>query len=75
MKCPFCASYVEPKDNWRSILVAFIFALLMGFLGGLFFSDWKMVSKLDKQIEKDNRIKKDLRDNFVPSRPEPKKKG
>ncbi len=77
MKCPFCASYVAPKDNWRSILTAFIFALLVGFLGGLFFSDWKMTPKFEQRIEKDNQIKKDLRDNFVPSpiKPEPKKKG
>jgi uncharacterized protein YneF (UPF0154 family) len=49
--------------------------LLVGFLGGLFFSDWKMTPKFERQIEKDKEIKKDLRDNYVPSRPEIKKKG
>lgn len=76
MKCLFCGCYVEPKDNWRSILVAFIFALLLGFLGGLFFFDWKMTPKFERRIEKDDQIKKDLKDNFVPSpiKPETRKK-
>lgn len=74
MKCRFCGCYQEPKDNWRSILVAFTFALLIGFLGGLFFSDWKMTPKFEKKIEKDNQIKRELEKNYVPSRPEIKKK-
>ena len=73
MKCRFCNSHVEPKDNWRSILVAFTFALLIGFLGGLFFSDWKMTPKFERQIEKDREIKKELEKNYVPTLP--KKKG
>ena len=74
MKCPFCASYVEPKDNWRSILVAFTLALLIGFLGGLFFSDWKLTPKFEQKIEKDKSIKEELQKNYVPS-PPLKKKG
>jgi len=73
VKCRFCNSHVEPKDNWRSILVAFTFALLIGFLGGLFFSDWKMTPKFERQIEKDREIKKELEKNYVPTLP--KKKG
>jgi len=75
MNCPVCRSFIEPKDNWRSILIAFIFALLMGFLGGLFFSDWKLTPKFEQRIEKDKSIKEELQKNYVPSRPEIKKKG
>ena len=66
MKCRFCNSHVEPKDNWRSILVAFTFALLVGFLGGLFFSDWKLIPKFEQKIEKDKLIKEELRKGYVP---------
>ncbi len=68
MKCRFCGCYQEPKDNWRSILVAFTFALLVGFLGGLFFSDWKIIPRFEQKIEKDRTIKEELQKGYLPSK-------
>jgi len=38
----------------------------MGFLGGLFYFDWKMTPKFEQRIEKDRVIKEELRKGYVP---------
>ena len=73
MKCPTCHCHIDPKLDWRSLLAIIALTLLVGFLGGLFFSDWKMTPKFERQIEKDREIKKELEKNYVPTLP--KKKG
>ena len=75
MKCPTCHCHIDPKLDWRSLLAIIALTLLVGFVGTIFFYNWKIIPKWDQQIEKDKEIKKDLRDNYVPSRPEQKKKG
>jgi len=77
MKCPTCknAIHIDPKLDVRSLLAVIAFTLLVGILGGLFLYHEFLIPQYEQRIEKDREIKKDLRDNFVPSRPEPKKKG
>ena len=77
MKCPTCRCHIEPKLDVRSLLTAIAFTLLVGILGGLFLYHEFLIPQYDQRIEKDKEIKKDLRDNYVPSpiKPELKKKG
>ncbi len=75
MKCPVCRCHIEPKLNVRTLLTVVAITLLIAFMGGIFFSDWKMTPKFEQRIEKDNQIKKELRNDYVPIKPESKKKG
>jgi hypothetical protein len=73
MKCPTCHCHIDPKLDWRSLLAIIALTLLVGFVGTIFFYNWKMTPKFERQIEKDREIKKELEKNYVPTLP--KKKG
>jgi len=75
VKCRFCNSHVEPKDNWRSILAVAALVGWLSFMAGQVWTKHQIGPLFDQRIEKDDQIKKGLRDNFVPNQPEIKKKG
>ncbi len=75
MNCPICQSHIDPKLDVGSLFTAIALTALLFFIGGLFFYHGLLIPKYEQKIEKDGEIKKELRDNYVPSRPEPKKKG
>ncbi len=75
MKCHVCGCFVDPKLDVRTLLTVIAFTLLIAFVGGIFFCDWKLTPKFEQRIEKDKVIKEELRKGFTPPNPEPKKKG
>ena len=71
MKCPACKSYVEPELDWKCLVTMMVLALLMGFFGGIFFYEWKMVPKFEKKIERTQQLNEELKKgSFVPPRKE-----
>ncbi len=73
--CPTCHSHIDPKFDVRTLLTVIAITVLITFVGTILFYDWKIVPKFEQRIEKDGEIKKELQKNYVPQRPEPKKKG
>ncbi len=72
MNCPYCKSWMEAKTDWRIIISVITLCLLIGFIGGIFFFDWKMTPRFERKIEKDMEIKKELREGYLPPKPEKK---
>ncbi len=74
MKCPVCKCYQEPKLDVRSLLAAIAITALISFIGGIFFTDWKLTPKFEQRIQKDDEAKKELQKGYIPPRPEIRKK-
>jgi hypothetical protein len=46
--------------------------MLLSFLGGLFFYDWKLVPRYERQITHDQAVKKEMSEHYIPPRPQDK---
>ncbi len=74
MNCPTCRCHIEPKLDVRSLFTAIALTALIFFVGGLFFYHELLIPRFEQRIEKDKTIKEELQKNYMPNRPEPKKK-
>jgi len=74
MNCRICGCPIEPKLDLRSLFAVIALTALLSFIGGIFFTDWKLVPKFEQKNLRDNEIKKELQKGYAPNRPEIKKK-
>ena len=69
-KCPVCETRTE--THWlRGFLVALFLGLLMGFIGGQLFHDWKYNEFSKKEIRRLEETNSELRKGYVPPKPIP----
>ena len=73
MKCRFCNSHVEPKDNWRSILAVAALIGWLSFVAGQWWTMHQINPLFEQRIEKDRAIKEELQKGYLP--PKVEKKG
>jgi len=74
MKCRYCNSHIEPKDNWRSILAVAALVGWLSFMAGQWWTKYQISPLFEQRIEKDDEAKKELKKGYIPNRPEIKKK-
>jgi len=74
VKCSVCKSHIDPKLDTRTLLTVIAVTLLIAFVGGIFFCDWKLTPKYEQKIEKDGEIKKELQKGYLPPKADSKSK-
>ncbi len=74
MKCPVCRCSVDSKTDWRMTIILMLLIFIVGIGVGWTGLYLQVRPLFVNQLQKDGEIKKELRDNYMPSKPEVKKK-